>query len=288
MLNKSTWLHLRIPFSFYLLPVFLFVLSISPGAGISEILLVFIILHLFLYPASNGYNSYFDKDVASIGGLENPPPVRKELYFTSLGFDFIALLLGFFISLEFVWMLLIYGLISKAYSHPAIRLKKYPYGGWFMAGLFQGFFTFLMVYIGINQIALAEILQPQIIIPAFLSSVLLWGSFPMTQIYQHQEDYRRGDITLSLKLGIEGTFIFTASTFILASAGFFWFYNAFYSIFDSLLFLLFILPMLLYFVNWFMRVKKDHDQANFRSCMQLNAISAVCLNLFFLIFYLSH
>ena len=135
MLSRSTWLHLRIPFSFFLMPVYLFALGVSPNLGESRLLWSFLIIHLLLYPASNGYNSYFDKDEKSIGGLKNPPPVTKGLYYTSLLLDGIAIVLGFIkISFLFALMLLIYGLVSKAYSHPAIRLKKYPIGGWVITG----------------------------------------------------------------------------------------------------------------------------------------------------------
>src|SRR5690554_7006697 len=45
---------------------------------------------LFRSPASNGYNSYFDKDEESIGGLETPPPINKALLHYSFFFDAIA------------------------------------------------------------------------------------------------------------------------------------------------------------------------------------------------------
>src|SRR6478609_11042643 len=95
MFSSSSWLHLRIPFSYFLLPVFLFSLSVSPNITEKSLLWTFVIIHLFLYPASNGYNSYFDKDEKSIGGLKNPPPVNKSLYHTSLIFDAIAILLAY-------------------------------------------------------------------------------------------------------------------------------------------------------------------------------------------------
>src|SRR5258706_534545 len=91
----STLLHLRIPFSYFLLPVYLFALGISPNFTESRLLWSFVIIHLLLYPASNGYNSYFDKDEKSIGGLKNPPPVNKSLYYTSLLFDAAAMVLAF-------------------------------------------------------------------------------------------------------------------------------------------------------------------------------------------------
>src|SRR5690349_13986709 len=150
MFSRSSWLHLRIPFSYFLLPVFLFAVAISPNISETRMLWVFVILHLFLYPASNGFNSYFDKDEKSIGGLKNPPKVNKGLYYLSLLFDVLALLLGYFlINTQFAVMLFIYGLVSKAYSHPWIRLKKYPVTGWIAAGIFQGAFTFVMCYVGL-------------------------------------------------------------------------------------------------------------------------------------------
>jgi 4-hydroxybenzoate polyprenyltransferase len=152
MFSRSTWQHLRIPFSYYLLPVYLFSLSVSANLNQPRLIWVFVIVHLFLYPASNGYNSYFDKDEKSIGGVKNPLPVNKGLYYMSLLFDVIAVILGYvMINLTFAIMLLIYGLISKAYSHPAIRLKKYPIAGWLVVSTFQGLFTFMMCYIGVNK-----------------------------------------------------------------------------------------------------------------------------------------
>ncbi len=111
---------------------------------------------LFLYPASNGYNSYFDKDEKSIGGLKNPPPVNQGSVLSSPSCLMLSpLCLGLImINVTFALMLFIYGVVSKAYSHPAIRLKKFPVTGWLVAGFFQGLFTLLMCYIGINDYSL--------------------------------------------------------------------------------------------------------------------------------------
>ncbi|MGI9542219.1 MAG: UbiA family prenyltransferase [Cyclobacteriaceae bacterium] len=281
MLQRSTWLHLRIPFSFFLLPVFLFSLATSSSPDNHKTILVFFILHFFLYPASNAYNSYFDKDKESIGGLKKPPPVTTELYWVALVLDGLSLLLGLLISWQFSLMLLIYGLVSKAYSHPDIRLKKYPIIGWLAAGIFQGSFTFAMVYLAINDVAWGDLADPTIIIPAGLSTLLLWGSYPMTQVYQHGEDGRRGDQTLSIKLGILGTFYFTAFVFLLANLGFIWYFKSYYSWNVALVFQLFLVPILVYFFGWLYRVRRDISSADYRSTMRLNLISSLCLNLFF-------
>ena len=286
--TRSTLLHLRIPFSFFLLPVYLFALSVSSAYLVADALLVFFILHFLLYPASNGYNSYFDKDEGSIGGLEHPPPVNKQLYYVSLTLDMVAVILGALISLPFALMLLIYGLVSKAYSHPGIRLKKYAIASWLVAGFFQGFFTFIMVYLGVNRATLAEVGQPVVWVGAVLTSLMLWGSYPMTQIYQHEEDVRRGDITLSYRLGIEGTFHFTAAVFSLVAVAFFLYYRRWFSVEEGGLFVLFLLPVLVYFALWYLKVRDDQLRANFRGTMRLNLISGLCLNAFFLLSVFLH
>ncbi|MGF1638604.1 MAG: UbiA family prenyltransferase [Cyclobacteriaceae bacterium] len=286
-ISRSTWLHLRIPFSFFLLPVFIFALAVGEHASVTNIIMVFVILHFLLYPASNGYNSYFDNDEDSIGLLQYPPMVTKDLYYISLLLDAIAIGLGAFISIPFAVMLLVYGLASKAYSHPAIRLKSYPFAGWFIAGFFQGFFTFMMCIEGLNPTGWEIFRDPMMIVPASLTSMLLWGSYPMTQIYQHEEDYSRGDRTLSLVLGIRGTFYFTAIFFLLANFGFVLYFFLVFSLNAALFFQMFLIPILTYFLIWYTKVHRDPDYADYRHTMELNTISAVCLNMFFVFLWIS-
>lgn len=288
MISRSTLLHLRVPFSFFLLPVYLFALSVSTNYALGDAALVFFIVHFLLYPASNGYNSYFDRDEGSIGGLEHPPPVDRALYWVSLALDAVAVLLGILISLPLALMLLGYGLVSKAYSHPSVRLKRYAVASWLVAGFFQGFFTFVMVYTGVNRVGAVDAIPPVVWTGAALSSLMLWGSYPMTQIYQHEEDYRRGDITLSYRLGVRGTFHFTGGVFVLVAGAFFLYYQRWFTAVEGGLFLLFLLPVLAFFVLWYQKVRVNPQHADFRSTMRLNMISGGCLNAFFLVSILLH
>jgi 1,4-dihydroxy-2-naphthoate octaprenyltransferase len=269
------------------MPVYLFALGISPNFSEPRLIWSFIIVHLFLYPASNGYNSYFDKDEGSIGGLKNPPPVNEGLYYMSLLFDAVAIVLGFIkISLLFAIMLFVYGLASKAYSHPAVRLKKFPFGGLITVAFFQGFFTFLLCYVGINNFGLENLFSAKVLVPASLASLLLVGTYPMTQIYQHEEDSKRGDRTVSLWLGIRGTFIFVLIVFAFATGGYVFYFNKFYSLQYGFDFILFLGPVVIYFLIWFYLVVKDPTKANHQNTMRLNFISALCLNAFFIYFFL--
>lgn len=281
-MKKATFLHLRIPFSFFLLPVFLFAWSIRPETDPWRFFSVFFILHFLVYPASNGYNSYFDKDEESIGGLKVPPKVSVELYYWAIILDVAALIWAALIDLNFALFVLVYGLVSKAYSHPSVRLKKMPYIGWLAAGFFQGYFTFLTVLIGLHSPQVSYLTGFEVQLPAILSTLLLFGSYPMTQIYQHQEDARRGDLTISRILGILGTFHFTALAFLCSSVGFFYYYYHFESLNDAIIFYAALSPVLVFFNVWYLQVRRDRAYANFEKTMLLNLLSAICLNLFFL------
>jgi 1,4-dihydroxy-2-naphthoate octaprenyltransferase len=221
--------------------------------------------------------------------LKNPPPTNKGLYYLSLLFDVLAIILGYLkINLTFAIMLLVYGLVSKAYSHPSIRLKKHAFTSLVITGLFQGMFTVVMCYIGINKYGIENALSAKVLLAGLLASLMLWANYPMTQIYQHDEDSKRGDITVSIKLGIIGTFYFAAAMFGVAVIGFAMFFIAYFDIRYVAIFMLATSPVLIYFFAWFVNVRKDESKADYQHTMWLNYISGTCLNIFFIYLFLSH
>lgn len=289
MITSSSLKHLRIPFSLFLMPVFLFALALTPNHNGGRLLLVFLALHLFLYPSSNGYNSFFDKDEESIGGLKHPPKVTQDLYWLSQGFLLIALVLGAMISWSFASMLLVYALVSMAYSHSSIRIKKYPWASWFIAGFFQGYFTFAMTYAGLSDLGWDVVLRPHVVIPGLLTSLMLWGNYPLTQVYQHGEDSRRGDLTLSIKLGIRGTFVFSALFFALTGAAFVWYFLDRNQEEMIWIYLGAMAPIILFFLIWFGFVNSNPEKyAAYSWAMGMNSISALVLNAFFVYYFLEN
>ncbi|MDN3689583.1 UbiA family prenyltransferase [Cyclobacterium jeungdonense] len=283
MFRKSNWEHLRIPFSYYLMPVYWFALASVPDVNTLNAVVVWLVLHLFLYPSSNGYNSYFDKDEKSIGGLKNPKKATIGLYYLSLVFFLIALGISLSIDIVFFWMVLTYGLVSMAYSHPSVRLKKYPYLSWLTAGFFQGAFTFWMCSVGITDSGLVWPIPRELWMAALLTSLLLLGSYPLTQIYQHEEDLKRGDLTLSIRLGIMGTFGFSAIWLLLGGLAFAGYFITIEKPWAVWPFLLAMLPVVSYFSIWFILADKDPENyVSHRMSMWMNKISATALNAFFI------
>ena len=274
---------LRIPFSLYLMPIFWFALSSAPAAAYSlpSAILVFIIIHLFVYPASNGYNSWYDRDEGSIGGLKHPPKVSGELYGLVMVLDVLSLLLSLLISVSFSLLILLYLLVSKAYSYDKIRLKKYPVISTLVVTFFQGAFTFGLVQYGAG-LPLAQILSPYNLLLALVSTLFLGGLYPLTQVYQHQEDSRRGDRTLSLLLGVSGTYVFSVICLLTATALLVGTYLMNGQLLNIVLFLFFTFPVLVVFSRWLLQVRQDRQAVNFENTMRMNRASSISLSIAFL------
>lgn len=278
---RSALTLMRIPFSIYLMPIFWFALSTLTAYDIWRAVAVFIILHLLVYPASNGYNCYYDRDEGSIGGLKYPPKVTQQLMHLVLLFDMLAVVLGIILSPLFGALVALYLLISKAYSYDRIRLKKYPVLSTFVVTFFQGAFTYIMVQVGIG-LSLAEVLQSPNIWFALVSTLFLCGSYPLTQIYQHEEDSLRGDKTLSLILGVKGTYLFAGISLALGSAVLLYLYFNTEQVWNIFIFLVFTAPVLYFFTGWMLQAQRDLQVVNYENTMQMNKISSICISLAFI------
>jgi 1,4-dihydroxy-2-naphthoate octaprenyltransferase len=277
----STFLHLRFFFSVFLLPVFFFALSQVPEINWNSAILTFIIWHLLVYPASNGYNSFFDKDEGSIALIEKPPPVDKSLYYFSLTLDLIALILTIFVGWALFFAVLIYGTFSKMYSHPSIRLKKYPFISFFIVFLFQGAFVYWSTYASVSGMNTLYGWNLNFTIAGLICSCLIGATYPLTQVYQHEEDSKRGDKTLSLVLGIRGSFYFSAGLFLLSGVLIFAYWYRLDLLTNFWLFLIISGPVFILFVSWFVEVYKNPDDANFKKMSRMTLLSGLLMLIYF-------
>lgn len=273
---------LRIPFSVYLLPVFLFALSQVPHLNVEQALIAGLVLHFLVYPASNGYNSYMDQDTESIGGIEKPPIPPKALFSVTLLMDALALSISvFYINLLFTFSLLTYIIASRLYSYRGVRLKKYPISGFLTVFIFQGGFTFFMVLTAASNLSAYQILQSPLVLAALAASFMIGGGYPLTQIFQHESDKADNVTTLSMKLGYRGTFVFSIIMFAVVGLLFFFYFSGKHqNVF--ILFQAFLLPVILWFLFWMRKVWNNTSEANFKNAMRMNNISALCMNAFFL------
>ena len=143
-------------------------------------------------------NSAFDRDEGDIGYLKRPPPTPRHL----LGFSVILLLVGqglaFLLPLEFVWAYAVCFLLSVLYSVPPFRLKAVAGADWLIN--MWGFGT-LTPYAGWASSGVPLRTEGLLVLLAFCP--LFAALYPLTQLYQFEEDQRRGDRTLALRLGMK-------------------------------------------------------------------------------------
>jgi 4-hydroxybenzoate polyprenyltransferase len=141
-------------------------------------------------------NSAYDKDEGDIGYLNNPPPVPAHL----ARFSLIFLAIGAVISISLgMTYLLLYGicvLLSILYSVPPFRLKARAGLDVLINSTGFGGLTILA-----GWVASGRPLESPMIILFFAFFFLFLGFYPLTQIYQFDEDTRRGDHTLAIALG---------------------------------------------------------------------------------------
>lgn len=279
---KNIIIHLRFPFSFLLMPVYFFALSQAETVNAFHAGVVFFVLHALVYPSSNGYNSYADNDKGSIGGIRNPPIVPEMMLQVTLAMDIFSIMLTWFLIRPGVALLiLLYILASRAYSFRGIRLKKYPVIGFLTVALFQGPVAYVISsWAGNNEF----IFEARTLMSLLISFLLIGAGYPLTQIYQHKQDKDDGVKTLSILLGIKGTFIFSATLFgllgIVMVVYLFIFQNG---ISDIVLFVLSISPVVVFFIIWMNKTFLDEKYADFLHTMRMSKTGAFSVNIFFLL-----
>jgi 1,4-dihydroxy-2-naphthoate octaprenyltransferase len=260
------------------MPVYWFALSQTAAINMPDAVLIFCILHILVYPASNGYNSYMDRDTGSIGGIKNPQQPTRQLFYVTVALDLVAVVCSYFISLYFMLGIIAYILASRAYSYRGIRLKKYPVPGYLTVVIFQGALTFFLVMHGSSTEKIMDI--P--FIGMLTASLLIGGFYPLTQIYQHEQDKADDVISISSMLGYKGTFVFTGLIYVMAmcSLGFYLIGGLQQS--NFFIIQIFFVPVLVYFLWWFKKVITDTGAANFKNTMRMNLLASFCSNAAFI------
>jgi 1,4-dihydroxy-2-naphthoate octaprenyltransferase len=120
-------------------------------------------------------------------------------------------------------------------------------------------------------------------LPALISSLLIGGFYPLTQIYQHKEDLADGVKTISFILGYRGTFIFCAFMYTLAIGLMYFYFSQAGQLARFGTFLLLMSPVLVFFLKWAKAVWHDISAADFNNTMKMNVIASTCTNLAFMV-----
>jgi 1,4-dihydroxy-2-naphthoate polyprenyltransferase len=279
MLRRSTIQLLRIPFSYFLMPVYWFALSMVPNIQWGRAVLIFGLIHLLLYPSSNGYNSYMDRDETPVGGLANPMQPTRQLFWTTVLMDVLGIILSLLVSVPFALAFIIYIFFSRLYSYRGIRLKRFALAGYLTVIVNQGALVFWMVYHGASVDKPVQVPWQGMVV----ASLLIGGFYPVTQIYQHEADRQDGVNTISMVLGKRGTFIFCAILYAAAFGLLFIHFQQQHQLMHFIILQTFFLPVIVVFFRWMLQVWGNEQLADFRHTMRMNWLASTCTALAFII-----
>ena len=158
-------------------------------------------------------NSAFDRDEGDVAYLRDPPPPPAHLFAFGLGLMGAGLAVALALPAPFT---VAYGLclaLSVLYSVPPFRLKAVAGADWLIN--MWGFGT-LTPFAGWAATGLPVDPARRLVLLAFCP--LFAALYPLTQLYQMEEDRRRGDRTLALRLGLRRSLVAAAACAALAVA----------------------------------------------------------------------
>src|SRR5262245_25741909 len=141
-------------------------------------------------------NSVFDRDEGDIGYLEAPPPLPRHLLAFSLALLIGGQILAFALPSGFCVAYAVCFAMSVLYSVPPFRFKAVAGADWVIN--MWGFGT-LTPYAAWAATGRPLDLGHALVLLGFCP--LFAALYPLTQLYQVDEDRRRGDRTLALRVG---------------------------------------------------------------------------------------
>lgn len=142
-------------------------------------------------------NSAFDRDEGDVAYLRDPPPPPTNLFAFGLALMTAGFALALVLPTPFAVVYAICFGLSILYSVPPFRLKAVAGADWLIN--MWGFGT-LTPFAGWAATGLPVDPARRLVLLAFCP--LFAALYPLTQLYQMDEDRRRGDRTLALRLGL--------------------------------------------------------------------------------------
>ncbi len=142
-------------------------------------------------------NSAFDRDEGDVAYLRRPPVPPRHLAAFSLGLMAVGQILAFRLPVPYPMAYAVCFILSVAYSVPPLRLKAVAGADWIIN--MWGFGT-LTPFAGWTATGLPIDAARALVLLAFCP--LFAALYPLTQLYQLEEDTRRGDRTLACVLGV--------------------------------------------------------------------------------------
>ncbi|MBI4529668.1 MAG: UbiA prenyltransferase family protein [Deltaproteobacteria bacterium] len=272
-LARDLIVHLRLHFQLLLAPIFLWGYFLAGGRPDHVFWLAFLAFHIFLYGGITAFNSYYDRDQGPVGGLLKPPPVTQALFPFSLIVQAFGLILAAFVNLHFWIIYLLISLMGLAYSHPRLRWKSRPLVGLCTVALGQGTLASLGGWVCTRpDLAAVDGASWLGMLAVTLATT---GFYPLTQIYQMDEDRTRGDWTFAVWAGPRRLFTFAIITQSLAVGLMAVMIGWWFGLIDTLIIASFYGTLLTGTAQWARSFQSTEVLSNYRRIMGIHTLTSL-------------
>jgi lycopene elongase/hydratase (dihydrobisanhydrobacterioruberin-forming) len=181
------------------------------GAQLGDALLGIALWVVCLNGGTLALNSAFDRDQGDIAYLRQPPAPPRGLAPFGFGLMLLGLLAAVSLPSGYRAAFALCVLLSVLYSVPPFRLKAVPGADWLIN--MWGFGT-ITPYAGWAATGVPIGTTGRLVLLAFCP--LFAALYPLTQIYQFEEDAGRGDRTLALALGVRASLLVALGAAVIA------------------------------------------------------------------------
>lgn len=169
----------------------------------------FLNVHILLFGGATVFNSYWDEDKGPIGGLRNPPAMERWMRDASVIMQFAGFLWACSVSLMYGMIYATSSVLFWLYSTPLARWKGRPVLSMVAIGISTGTNS---LFLGV--FAAGGSWSGQILTAGLGTALIILSLYPVSQIFQLNEDSQRNDRTFALHFGMRGVRRFFSASFI--------------------------------------------------------------------------
>jgi 1,4-dihydroxy-2-naphthoate octaprenyltransferase len=257
----------------HFLPVFFFVLAISPNINGDRVGLVLVAVFLLLIPSVNYIGANPERKISSAGDTK-----YSFQDFLSLVMVIVAIFLGWQISWQFNLLQGLYLftviLISNQDKYLSVNVK------WLVGRISQGLLLCAVVYVGLNQYGFNNLIRIHILLFSSLSTLIIITSLYISNLRDYyllnEDDMKNRTRPIKIILMLIGLLLLAYSGFFTTT--YHWRYAGYFT--------LAVLPAILISINLIRKIQSVKAVNLPVTLYWLNTILALGLVIFFIYFFI--
>lgn len=192
--------HLRVHYQLFVLSGgYLLGGLYAPRPALPSFVVQFFVVHVLLNGGVTAYNSYWDDDDGPIGGVEHPPKMAPWMHHAAIAVQLAGLPFAYLAGWKFVALYVATMLLSVAYSRRGPRWKGHPLLSLVAVGIGTGTNTFWM-----GALAAGRVFDAWLLLAGVGVALLLLSLYPVSQVFQIEEDASNGDRTFAVAYRLAG------------------------------------------------------------------------------------